>query len=498
MMRVLRVCSICKARKKGCDKLLPSCTYCFKRGFICSYDDDHGPGLPPYKGSTPDTDLSIPQPPWFFDGKVVNDKSALLLQLSPLSALTFTGDLSTVNQILSQQVRHIFQLVQLTPCEAGRRFVKNFQNWLPIVAPEQLKETIHLAEREMPAADVSVLLLSICLVTMHPHIELLGGIMRPTALYMVVRMFYTQVQTVFQASAALVQAGLIISAYEYASGRLDSAHISIGACARMAQIVGIYEPVTNKDLLVGTAPWSKEIGRRNLWWAIIILERFILLEVSPGRYQHPGAKFPSRDVPLLSSAERTGGSVEFSDTPISFTRNKSQSVKFECQIEAIHMLERTLRIINVPTTPERRLWELKKLDVELQNTLMQLMEEQQESQCGAIGTVIRSLYLLHQDILSQALLLSPAANPQQWLQNSEAALDTATMIMVDVAKHHLSHVSHHGADSLVLCCASNVQVAIRHIQRRCSSSCDRADRLLKGLETLTALERAFCNRWGWP
>ena len=46
------------------------------------------------------------------------------------------------------------------------------------------------------------------------------------------------------------------------------------------------------------------------------------------------------------------------------------------------------------------------------------------------------------------------------VKSSEAALETITKIMIDVAKHHLDYIARHGVDSLAFCCACNLRVAI--------------------------------------
>ena len=188
------------------------------------------------------------------------------------------------------------------------------------------------------------------------------------------------------------------------------------------------------------------------------------------------------------------------------------------------MLDETLRVINIPATQDQRLqrlWELQTLDKRLQESLAQLMVQRAEERglrCGPIATVIRyailnavtharfqlherssyitdrSLYLLHQDILYQAPFLSPAVGREDWLESSEAALDTATNMMVDVARHHLRHIARHGVDTLNFCCACNVRVSINHISHRHRHSRETED-VSEGLEALTALERAFSDRW---
>jgi hypothetical protein len=246
--RAPRVCRICKIKKKACGKELPVCSYCFKRGFDCVYENE---------SDTPKHSDS--------GGEVFKPWS---LTLFPMSIST-----ATLDKTMSYHMHYLYKVVGQSPLEAGKRFLENFQRWLPIIAPRRLHELIELSERGLPGADVSVLLLSICLVTMRSGGDLAGPFVHHTAVHVAVKTLYAQVQASMHANTALVRAGVIISAYEYASGQIDSASISIAACIRMAQVIGIgiaYDrlgAVQEETRLQAMADW-------NLWWSIIVLERF--------------------------------------------------------------------------------------------------------------------------------------------------------------------------------------------------------------------------------
>ncbi|PNP76686.1 hypothetical protein FNYG_10105 [Fusarium nygamai] len=246
--RAPRVCLICKAKKKACGKELPTCSYCFKRGFDCVYDTESD--TPPISD-----DLAEVFKPWS-------------LTLFPMTVST-----TTLDRTMAHHLHYMYRVVGQSPLQAGKRFLDNFQRWLPIISPRRLHEYIELSERGLPGADVSVLLLSICLVTLRSGGDLDDPFLHHSAVHVTVKTLYAQVQAIMHASSALVQAGLIISAYEYASGQIDSAYIAIAACIRMAQVVGIdaaYEKlgaVQEETRLHATSEW-------NLWWSMIVLERY--------------------------------------------------------------------------------------------------------------------------------------------------------------------------------------------------------------------------------
>ncbi|KAI1418488.1 hypothetical protein F5Y13DRAFT_196297 [Hypoxylon sp. FL1857] len=502
-----RVCSTCKQRKKGCDKKLPICGYCAKRGLSCNYyDNDSGILFGP--APSKDGVVGISLPAWqrqrLSQAEGTSNFITPLLQLGPFNTplLPISG-LSTIDETVYQHVRSIYQSLRLTFHEASTRFFQNFQNWLPIITPERLYQAIVAAECRIPSADLSILLLSICLVTTRLHDEAPIQATGPASLYVLIKTLYAQVQAMTQASTLLTQAGLVVSAYEYASGQLDSAYVSIGACARMGHTIGIDNAGDRLAESHADAESRLDVMEQwNLWWGIIILERFILLEMSPSRYKHITAACPTCNISLPSDIICEGElGLSYDEMQMCLPTSGHSHNSFGRQAQTVYILDQTLRIINSPTTPERRLWELAKLDSKLQDDLMQLMEERSYAnglRCGAAATVIRSLYLLHQDIIAHATTLAPIATREQWKRRSEAALDTASKIMMDVAEHHLNHISHHGVDSLHFCCGCNLRVAIRYIQSRCNDGCGEDVFFVNGLEKLTLLERAFRERWGSP
>lgn len=91
-------------------------------------------------------------------------------------------------------------------------------------------------------------------------------------------------------------------------------------------------------------------------------------------------------------------------------------------------------------------------------------------------------------------LLPVDANREGWVKSSEAALETITTIMIDVAKHHLDYIARSGVDSLASCCACNLRVAIRYTEDRCKHGFV-GKSLLDGLGYLKALETVFNRRW---
>ena len=77
----------------------------------------------------------------------------------------------------------------------------------------------------------------------------------------------------------MIQAGLLIATYEYGHGLLEAAYVSIGTCARMGFIAGLHGGQFGRPSPGGqSSPLLKEDEEHNLWWGIIVSERYGLFE----------------------------------------------------------------------------------------------------------------------------------------------------------------------------------------------------------------------------
>jgi hypothetical protein len=103
----------------------------------------------------------------------------------------------------------------------------------------------------------------------------------------------------------------------------------------------------------------------------------------------------------------------------------------------------------------------------------------------------RALFLLHQEILAD----DTKSVEYQWVQSSRSALGTAAKIVVDVARHHMRHITIHDADAdvLPLCCSYNIRLAMKHLQNYVNVG--DSQMLANDMESLVVLERAFNEKW---
>jgi hypothetical protein len=245
------VCATCKTRKKACDKLLPKCTYCRIRGLSCTYEA-----------------LSSTQQDRI--GGVPN--RIFSLQPAPLGVQHILRSRHTnpIDWVIHDQVSQTLHLNSMSIPQLGIEFFRGFHKVLPILEGDFLHIYFSVCEGSVPPAELSLVVLSICLLTLcQPSVGSSQPMARET-FYTTLKMLYGSVQAIQPTSVHLIQAGLFIAAYEYACGRPIAAHLSIGTCVRIASVLrGKDTQRENTGLRLG----RRSSLHSNVRWAIFIIER---------------------------------------------------------------------------------------------------------------------------------------------------------------------------------------------------------------------------------
>ena len=359
-------CRACRSRKKKCDKVLPSCGYCLHRSINCSYV------------WTNDGTPTVPQP-----------------------CVTFSSVKESHDSLQQFMYSYISDIVNVTSVNLQDALDKYFcgpHKWLPIIHPDHLDAKIRQIP---PAADLSVLILSIYLLAIpSSDYDQLSSNFQSQNLYMTVKRLFAHVQAASGVSLALVQASLLISAYELAVGRQDSASISIVACARMAQVLGL-DDICAKSELDMSSP--SDLERINAWWGVVILERYasiissldwrrinllprIILSVMPPKHYCPMAPFPQSSLPRPSDLAYQPQST--SHIPLAHTNS------FDYQARAVELLERACIFVkNMSNRPDPLTQELKDIDGNLWQFFSVAIAKRRSHDgnfsCGHIATAIR-------------------------------------------------------------------------------------------------------------
>ncbi|KAL3468088.1 hypothetical protein BJX64DRAFT_84604 [Aspergillus heterothallicus] len=479
------VCLQCRTRKKKCDKRLPYCGFCKRKGLECDYQYSVARSTVPATVGVWDAQ-ALRLAPFVRSSLLLMDtvSSATPSQLVLGSGMTLQTA-SSVDVSIYLQVQRIIDATGQSVSLVVQRYLEGLHSFAPILSWGCL-QTSFLTSHATPTPDLSILLLVLSLVTFHPdlasHGPDQGPDIEPETLYLTTVSLFAQVQATSRPSLRNIQASLFLAIYEYACGKLEQAAISIGNCARTAQLAII---LTEKST-------AEEL---RTWWCIAICERYSpFSDQRVAQNTHVSCSLIYCDTPdpnhLLTSSILSTQDMqlppepeteEWPPTPDSSGIHSPNAGKasslgwFRSAAQASQLLDEVLQVTkNSPGTPESpisaHLAELNRLDQSLQSFLAVLLDQRQERwnrYCMPNAITIRALFTLHAHILR---LVNPIStlNPTtraEWEHRSLAARDTLAKIVTETTFTHL-RTSLRGMDSLPPVSGYNVRTSLEHVLSR--------------------------------
>ncbi|KAL2816188.1 fungal-specific transcription factor domain-containing protein [Aspergillus cavernicola] len=268
-----QVCKSCKTRKRKCDKAIPKCSLCARKNLKCEYTRRELIFVPSPSTSAACASISDPWWPAVSEERAAVQPITLptilfldptLLQHGPLElphpdipippvVLSFLGDIETIRS-------------------AADKFFTHIHAWMPFISKKRFYD-FYITPEFQSKPEVILLSLSIKLITTIPLTS------QKTPLYTATKHFYLDVEGSSTLSILILQAGILIALYELGHGIYPAAYLSIGNCTRYAYTLGING--TNPSQGNTHAPKVLSLveveERRRVWWAIIILDRFITI-----------------------------------------------------------------------------------------------------------------------------------------------------------------------------------------------------------------------------
>lgn len=256
MHRATHVCVTCKNSKKACDKGLPQCGSCSRRGLPCSYAE-------PREG----------------------EKVATLTDHDPLLGLfqifEWPASRNSVDAILYFHLRKILRQTDLSVSRLGEHYFRDFHRHLPIICPSLFRETVATYQGAPPPADFTILLLALCLLARNPstNSRLQHNPNPLKSIHVTSKVLFARVQAAICSSIPLIQASLVIAAFEHVSGHPRAANITLGMSARMISSI---EPSIHLKQDMNSIPRDRNERLKareavNLWWSLATFERYILV-----------------------------------------------------------------------------------------------------------------------------------------------------------------------------------------------------------------------------
>lgn len=152
------------------------------------------------------------------------------------------------------------------------KFFSHIHLWMPFISKRRFYDH-YLQAFSLSQPDVVLLFLCLKLIVSLPPSNRRSP---RTSLYHAAKHFHLELEGYGVFSTLVLQAGMLLALYEVGHGIYPAAFLTIGACARYAQALGINISSSTTTRKVLTLVEVEE--RRRIWWAIVILDRSVFSE----------------------------------------------------------------------------------------------------------------------------------------------------------------------------------------------------------------------------
>ncbi|KAH7319124.1 hypothetical protein BKA65DRAFT_513843 [Rhexocercosporidium sp. MPI-PUGE-AT-0058] len=348
-------CNACKERKRKCGRGLPKCSLCAKKGLVCEYPSrrrrEHSqlhtqfPAYPSPQSSTI-TSTSTTQTP---TANTVS-KTSEFPSVFYLDNLVFQRSLVPKPSLIS----HVPLSVSVTSVIGdasnwafiAAEYFKTVHAWMPIVSKKRFFENVPtLGTMATPLrSDYALLILSMVLSMWMPQEQ------NPrTATYLAAKTFYLDLEIQGVVSIQVLQALILIALYETGHAIFPSAAVSVEACVRYGQALGINWDARYPEKK--PFAWVDREEQNRVWWAVFMLEC-----VSRVGYPRNSAlvENPSPDVHLPSDTFAWDrGTMPAKNLTILQPRSNQDLGPFATMAEATRLLSQVLEHVSAKNTDEQ-------------------------------------------------------------------------------------------------------------------------------------------------
>ncbi|RAH57384.1 fungal-specific transcription factor [Aspergillus piperis CBS 112811] len=288
-----QACVACKRQKRRCDKRLPQCSLCLRTSRTCDYADTPKPPptaadlenlqarlteLEERLGSITEQDSlsatagissssSLATEPIGPNREPTSFPSALFLDIDcykwsnmqlPRPAANIPMDILSI----LNQPNFVMDTTSL--------YFDTIHPWVPIISKKRLDLGISLKDG---GPDIALLFLAMKLITLPPP----PAPKITSKLYSSAKGFLATLEASGAVSFIYLQAMTLIALYEYSHSIYPAAWMTVGACARLTELLGITPGKDTMKIMSPAMTWTELEERRRVWWAIYILDRTISL-----------------------------------------------------------------------------------------------------------------------------------------------------------------------------------------------------------------------------
>ncbi|KFY03880.1 hypothetical protein O988_01141 [Pseudogymnoascus sp. VKM F-3808] len=303
-----QACLSCRRQKRRCDKKIPACSLCERMNRACDYSDaspaptsddfnvlqqrvlelegrllgaagnnsGHGQSYLHTPASTistlsagvqqPPTPAYTPSPSYqqvqnrfpaiafleaesFTRGRIEAPSTQIEI---PLEILDLLGDGSAVQIVI-------------------RDYFDTVHTWMPIISKKRLTRNML---NPMWEAGPDLALLFLCMKLMGPRPQDDPEVIY-NPIYAAAKRFISSLEASGIVSLMMLQAYILVALYELGHSIYPAAWMTVGACARYGQVLGIHDSERAPQLLPLVSSWTELEERRRTWWGVVILDRVV-------------------------------------------------------------------------------------------------------------------------------------------------------------------------------------------------------------------------------
>lgn len=307
-------CEPCRKGKRRCDRVLPSCELCSRKGVECVYLSRRRSRQTRRKpiqtrsesrlaaAATPNNVSSSSVNVSRSDSRVDGQGSHSSTPFVSLEVPS-TSENTTSATALYFIAPHIFQQAQLelpqihlsipaklTPFQNDssriRSIASNFFDsihwWMPVISKRGFfAHLLNPLSQRRSGLNLLIICMQLCC---EPDLGSATGTHDAKTLYNNAKRLHFEMEASGVFSLRLLQAGILIALYELGQAIYPAAYLTVGSCARYATAIGV-DQLRDDDTLSGygnSRTLSEVEERRRAWWIILFLDRFLNI-CNPGR-----------------------------------------------------------------------------------------------------------------------------------------------------------------------------------------------------------------------
>ncbi|PWI71570.1 C6 transcription factor [Purpureocillium lilacinum] len=406
-----------------------------------------------------------------------------------------TVDAWTTLEYSSHEPDALSRRLKLDWRQTASLYFQTVHPWFSILRQDKFEEALLRLHPQDDAYELLIICMHLLTTTAHTH----GDddiIVNP--LYQNAKQRFASVSYLSDPTLEWIQAGLLISLFEFGNGKTKLAYRSLSETATLARLAGVNPGQYQKDL---HSEFDVDAEcRRALWWGIFILDQFAHLDPA------------LRNLPSLSSSPDndallpTAGVVVDGDRLQSYVANLPVSAPVSIALGGFQRAAQAATVLYQAREWDRRVRQgdadrgvssFEDLDGRIRALLDAMLNQchRWEVFCDALAMCISSLFVLYAPYLPPQSISAPLANDTKSCDEAKAvaAIGFAVKFVGDLAVNFNSQISQHALRLANLAPPAPFAcfLAVEHMHVVEGDLPDSSERYLEIFETL----KTFGKRW---